>query len=767
MDSTDNTSTNTPFAGLLRSSRLAAGLTQEELAEAAQMSSRALGNLERGRTTPHRSTVDRLARALGADDVLLRRLRRLAHGRPLPANDASPVSTRAGRACELPPDTAEFVGRQEELASLHEVLDGRSASGAKLCLLVGPAGAGKTALAVHFARRVAASFPDGTLYCDLRGSGGHPPTPAEVLQGFLRVLAPRSGTVPDRYDELVGMFQSHLADRSLLIVLDGADSAAPLRGFVPSGQRSFVIATSRRRLESLDVRQGVRRITVGGLDPHTAAGFVAAAGGSGCSPEVAGRIAQACGNLPFALRVAAIRAVRGPGFRAVADELADPRTRLAALSTADPEHSVESLLAEAHDALDPVAATLFRRLGLHPSRRIDVPAAAAAGGVHADQVRQVLSVLLEHHLAEHVRGETYQLSELAYCYASNRVRREEPVAEIAEVHRRLARWYLVAADAADRVLSSGRFRAGLDAVMADGIQPPRFADREQALSWCDEHRAVLASVAQTAARSDAPSVAWQLPWALGGYFDLRRPASDWLRTHEIGLAAARREHDLLGQAVMLVGLGHAHYYPRRFDDAAACYAEATALWRQLGDRRGEAVALNSTANVYLETRQLRRAIAYYEQALTAFRDIGDRRGEGVVLGNLAETCCELGDHVAAAPHAMRALAISRETASSRSECLALCQLARAEAATSSPDKARELFRQALGISRDAADRHAEAWTLTYIGEHCASEGAEHEAMTMWEAAIRLFDALDDPQADRLRGRLVSMADPRPDSVDEL
>jgi tetratricopeptide (TPR) repeat protein len=107
-------------------------------------------------------------------------------------------------------------------------------------------------------------------------------------------------------------------------------------------------------------------------------------------------------------------------------------------------------------------------------------------------------------------------------------------------------------------------------------------------------------------------------------------------------------------------------------------------------------------------------------------------------------------------YAERALAINRETGNPRSECLALCQLARAAAAEASPAGAREYFRQALAVSRRAADQHAEAWTLTYIGAESASQGAENEAVRAWEEAIRLFDALDDPQAGHLRGRLVSI-----------
>ena len=60
------TTLRTPALGeLLRQRRIAAGLTQEELADRARISVRAIGDLERGvRRTPHKDTLRLLAEAL-------------------------------------------------------------------------------------------------------------------------------------------------------------------------------------------------------------------------------------------------------------------------------------------------------------------------------------------------------------------------------------------------------------------------------------------------------------------------------------------------------------------------------------------------------------------------------------------------------------------------------------------------------------------------------------------------------------------------------
>jgi len=88
---------------------------------------------------------------------------------------------------QLPLAPGELSGRARELARL----DDWAAAGSRPAVLItGAAGTGKTALAVHWARRAAPSFPDGQLYANLRGfdPSGTPVSPTRVLRGFLEAL---------------------------------------------------------------------------------------------------------------------------------------------------------------------------------------------------------------------------------------------------------------------------------------------------------------------------------------------------------------------------------------------------------------------------------------------------------------------------------------------------------------------------------------------------------------------------------------------------
>lgn len=93
------------------------------------------------------------------------------------------------RPRQLPAGVAGFVGREGELKELYGLV-GQAAAPAEggrvaIAAIAGTAGIGKTALAVHWARRVSAQFPDGQLYVNLRGFGpsGTPLAATEAARG--------------------------------------------------------------------------------------------------------------------------------------------------------------------------------------------------------------------------------------------------------------------------------------------------------------------------------------------------------------------------------------------------------------------------------------------------------------------------------------------------------------------------------------------------------------------------------------------------------
>ncbi len=765
------------FGTLLRTLRLDRGLTQEELADSAGLSVRAVGDLERGRAFPHRDTVGRLCAALQLDDESRRQLTVLARtgwaarqrngtsrgkAAPVPPARMPAPSMPLAAPAQLPWDVPGLVGRDGEIKQL---LDATAGHPGGIWVIDGLGGVGKTALAVHVGHLVADRFPDGQLYLDLRGFGlQQPPVPpSAALSQFLHALGVGERRLPTATSELTAMFRSTLAGKRVLIVLDNAASSEQARALLPGAPGCLVLVTSRRRLSGLAARDGARRITLHSLDLGNAVALLTGITGPELTrrePGAVGDLARLCGFLPLALRIAGERArTEAVSLKSLIADLADERGRLDLLMTDDESTSVPAVFSWSYRALEPRAANLFRLLGLHPGPDFTVLVAAVLADTSTREARQVVGGLAGAHLIEQSGPDRYHFHDLMRVYAAERGAADEPRAKLDAAVRRLVRWYLAAAVAADRQISPQRYRPGLDEVAADHELPPLRSYRE-AVDWCDAELGNLVAAVRLAGTSGEHALAWRLAWAMVGYLDLRRPWDAWLTAHRTGLESARKARDRLGEAAILTSLGLAYYYPRLFAEAEDCYRQAQRLWRELSDRRGEAALLNAIANIRLETRELDTAVKLYLRALAVNRAIGDRRGEGVVLANLAETYCELGRFDKVLEYAPAAVEIARQTRNQRAEVLSLCQLARAIAAAGGITEAEGHFLRAIELARNADDRHGEAWTLDYLGTALVQAGRSEDGAVSWQRAAALFDGLRDPQATSLRSRLSSLAEPR-------
>jgi transcriptional regulator with XRE-family HTH domain len=357
------------FGRLLAGFRLCRGLSQDELADRSGLSVRGIRGLERGQVArPRWASVSLLADALALSDAERAAFRQAAGGSDGwtgRTGEGGPARVFAAPS-QLPPDIADFTGREGALERLRARISGGPGESTAVVItgVVGKAGVGKTALAVHAAHQLRPTFPDGQLYMNLRGVEAQALEPGEVLGEILRALGVEGHCLPQDMDSRARWYRSLLADRRVLVVLDNAAGEAQVRPLLPAGAGNAVLVTSRARLAGLTLSEV---IDLGVLPPRQAVellGKIVGACRIAAEPEAASQIAALCGYLPLALRIVGARLAAKPHWRAqrLADRLAAHHRRLDELTVGDLE--VRASFALSYQGVGEMERRAFRLLGL-------------------------------------------------------------------------------------------------------------------------------------------------------------------------------------------------------------------------------------------------------------------------------------------------------------------------------------------------------------------------------------------------------------------
>lgn len=344
---------------------------------------------------------------------------------------------------QAPAPVADFTGRAEELRRLREILvpsvDRVARPPAPVCVLAGPAGTGKTALAMVAAEQLGRAFPDGQLYADLRGRSDQPAGTGEVLARLLRGLGVSEDPVRGDDESSAALLRSVLADRRVLIVLDDARDTAQVRPLLPGRGGSQVLVTARNRLVALE---GARRIDVTTLDTGEALDLLAAIipAGAGGDRTAALEVVSACGHLPLALRIAGLRLTAWTRctLADLSRRLADPHRRLDELRVGDLD--LRTAFRPSVEQLPAPAARAFRLLALAPEPLLGLGVAAALLDRPTTVVDEQLQQLVDVSLLVGVGPGQFRLHELLRLYGRELAQRDEPARDRAAALARLVAW---------------------------------------------------------------------------------------------------------------------------------------------------------------------------------------------------------------------------------------------------------------------------------------------------------------------------------------
>ncbi|GAA3334837.1 hypothetical protein GCM10020358_00810 [Amorphoplanes nipponensis] len=764
----------------MRRLRVARRLTQEELAERAGLSSRSVGEIERGRgRSPRLRTVKLLATAL--ELTAEEQAEFLDAGRAAgwaartgpadgphraapdgPASPPGPPSPPGPAPAQLPMDVADFVGRERELARLDALLAvaAERPTAVVVGVLSGPAGVGKTALAIHWAQRVRDAFPDGQLYVNLRGfdPGGTPLGPADAIRGFLDAFAVPPRQIPAAPAAQVSLYRTVAADRRLLVILDNAADADQVRPLLPGGPGALVLVTSRDTLAGLVVADGARPLAVDLPEPAEARRLFerrALAGRPGAEPAAVDRIVARCARLPLALAIVAARAALHPrlSLSALADELDRSAGSLDGFAGPDHLTDVRAVLSWSYRALGPPAARLFRFLGLHPGPDVTAGAAAALTGTSVRQARLALAELARLQLAtEHAPGR-YALHDLLRSYSGELVRAAEPEPERRNAVRRLLDHHLHTAQCADRLVHTHRPPVALDPA-AEGVTGDRLPDRDAALAWYAAERAVLLALIARAEADGFDRHAWRLVATVADFLSGQGHWQEMISAHEIALRAARRLGDGAGKAHAHRMLGRA-YAIQGHPDAYEHLTRALDLFHDIGDLGGAGLTHRNLAWMFEQEGHDRTSLHHNEQALALFRQAGSLVGEARALNAVGWDHARLGDHRQTLAHCGRAIPLLERLGDRHGAAVTWDSLGYAHHHLGELDEAAACFGRALAALGETGDRYNRAEILVHLGDTRHSAGDHDGARGCWRQALDILDELGHPDADRVRTALHS------------
>ncbi|MFI6505966.1 tetratricopeptide repeat protein [Streptosporangium sp. NPDC050855] len=679
---------------------------------------------------------------------------------------------------ELPADIATFTGRERQIRQLNAYLTTAEAhpTAARLSVISGTAGVGKTSLAVHWSHRVRHRFPDGQLFYNLHGySDSAAKTAADALGSFLTSLGVPPASVPLDVDARISLFRTMTADRRLLLVLDNATDPEQVRPLLPANRDSAVVVTSRNDLSGLKVHHDALIVELDVLDDEEGVALLTrllSASHHEASPGLLGELARLCAHLPLALRIAAANISRG-AYGTVREYLTALRAgdRMAGLAIDDAgSTAVEAAFALSYAALPPRAARLFRLLGLVPGVDFTLDAAAALTGSLPAGTRQELTRLATAHLVDQYEPGRYRFHDLLRLYAAERAVEDERPEDVAKARQRLYDWYLLNVRAAVGQSHAHWVKLPPGAT-SEGVTLTSFADPASASAWlAAEHRNLVAAVHQAARSGPRPST-WLLADAMRSHFWASGSTSDWLSCAQAAVTVAEEEGDVPGLAAAMLALANAHafqvrpdalslldrarslaeqggwtegaaairnnlaaYYLRagRLDDAARCLVEGIALDEEAGRSGMQGIKHINLSQVYVQMGRLEPALGHLDRGLELHPDT-----DGMTALNLGEVCYLLGRFDDALRHLHRAHSLSKEAGSHAVElhCLAYladvhCDLGRYEAALAYGERA-------LRRSRDIADRYFESLAHIALGRLSHTSGRHVQAAEHHRRAVEL------------------------------
>jgi len=655
--------------------------------------------------------------------------------------------------CSLPPDTAAFTGRDEELHRITAVADAAGAGGVvAVCAIDGMPGVGKTALAVHVAHLLRHRFPDRQLFIDLHSHtpGQDPVSPGAALAGLLTAVGVDARNLPRDTPGRAGLWRDRMAGQQALLVLDNAASSGQVTPLLPGDEGCLVLVTSRRHLG--DLPGAAAAVLLEALPPGNAQEMFLrlAPRAATATAAAAAELVRLAGYLPLAISLLARVYARHRSWT-LADLTGETKASLLTL-TAE-KNSIAAAFEVSYRYLAPSQQRFFRCLGLHPGTTIEAYAAAALAGTGLQEAAGHLDALHGEGLLTEAGYRRYGMHDLIRRYARDRAAANSAHGHGQELERLLDYYQHTGTLAEIRLARQTRTSSAPAALVAPAAAVPSLPDSTRALAWARaEHANLLACLDHVTGTGQHARVI-ALTAAMATVLRRDSPWADAITRHATAVQAARRLGDRLGEATALNDLGDVRLLTDDYPRAAEALEAALGIFGDLGDQLGQASALTGLGAVRRLTGDYPRAAEALEAALGIFGDLGNRLGQVRALTGLGTVRRLTGDYPRAAEALEAALGISRDLGNQLGQTNALTGLGAVRRLTGDYPGAAEALEAALGISRDLGDQLGQASALTGLGAVRRLTGDYPGAAEALEEALGISRDLGDQlgQASALTG----------------
>lgn len=637
----------------------------------------------------------------------------------------------------------QFLGRTRELKELRadieraglDTLSGRKAPRARVLLIAGRPGSGRTALAEELVRQVAGRYPDGVLRARLSEPDGSAVPTARTAGDLLTALdLPTPPGAAD--DDLSAALREALTGRRVLLLLDDAADAEQVDALLPDSPDCLVVAVARGPLTGIS---DVRPCTLGGLDTKSAVELLSRHTGSvriTVDPRAAEGLVEACQAQPAALVLAG-------GWLAARPQAAVADLTKQLHAEGDDGTPLSRVFRLVHASLPGSAARILRLLSLAPAGRIDQHTASALAGCSVNGARHTLDDFAGLGLLRTIDS---PLPEYEVPGCLHPLLRAVTEAEDRPAELQLARARML--ERTVRLLQSCRAITETDnpqarEKLAGTPRALRFPTPRAAAEWLRLRRpALLASARLAVADGELDTLARrlmsQLVRAMVAHFGMQAAAPDLYGVHRLVLDVAERQDLPREQAAALLNLGDLDARTGRTADALVRYRAALDAGRRGNDPYATGRAMESVGGAHQELGDHDRAADWFGRALAERLAREEREEAARLYGRIATAHTYAGRYGEAQRGWKAAIAGYRKLGDVAAHARALSELARVQEYAGRPEESLRTCQEAVEWARRAEDARLQAALHLRLADTLERLGDPTAALLHRSAAERML-----------------------------